>query len=69
MKTVELRKMELSALEEQVRNLKGEIVKLRLEFSAKGKEGNVRDLRKAKNNLARVSTIINEKKQHDQSGK
>lgn len=57
----ELRKMNMNALEEMILIQKNKIAELRKEFLNKN-SGKVRSLRKAKKDLARIFTIINEKK-------
>lgn len=61
MKAEELRKMDVSALQTMASTKRGEIVKMRLDFSKKGEKGNIRLIRQAKKDLARLLTIITEK--------
>ncbi|MBD3300279.1 MAG: 50S ribosomal protein L29 [Candidatus Moranbacteria bacterium] len=60
MEIKELRKMNLNGLREMVEIEKAKIVELRMAIAHKH-TGKVRDLRKAKKNLARILTLISEK--------
>ncbi|MBU2025667.1 MAG: 50S ribosomal protein L29 [Patescibacteria group bacterium] len=62
MKAEELRKMEIRRLMELVEAKKQELIKLKMKFLKAKNKGNVRQIRTAKKDMARVYTIIYEKR-------
>lgn len=64
----EWKKMKMGALESLLETKRLELVEKRMKVASNNKEGKVRELRVFKRDIARINTIINEKKRHGIKG-